>query len=173
MAIKDKDGNIYRLRGPNPLVANKSEWDIKDAKLINLKFKSEIQKDEKTNPVVEFKEKVVDIAKEINLKPEGKNINSIDFINEIKESNIEKANIVKLPKSNVESPTETDNINKLLNEKGDNYHCVPAISETEHTDTLYGYTRKTTNYGETFVFRGIVIDRSDLQLQIWTTMKLS
>jgi len=80
MAIKDKDGNVYKLRGPNPLVKNKSDWDSSKIKLINFDhLKEEIVKDieKKLNNV-----KKNQIEKE-NRKEESKVIKSDDFVKDI------------------------------------------------------------------------------------------
>ena len=46
MGIKDKDGNVYKLRGPNPIMNKQDQWDKSKIKLINAKWEDIIFEDE-------------------------------------------------------------------------------------------------------------------------------
>ncbi len=69
MAIKDRDGNIYKLKGPNPLMKTQDVWDKKHIKLINFDTKNETIEEDPKNPVKEFEEQIPDISK-IMAEPE-------------------------------------------------------------------------------------------------------
>lgn len=63
MAIKDKNGNVFKLRGPNPILEKQEIWDKSQVKLINITQEELVVEDEK-NPIEQFKEEyqVPDIA---------------------------------------------------------------------------------------------------------------
>lgn len=169
MSIKDKDGNVYKLRGPNPLVKNRNDWDKNKITLINFKkIKEEIFEDKKKNI-----KKPIDIAEDLSLfqGPEpSKKISAQDFIEKIAEP---------------EQPPEEDkkefkiNINvderaaRALLERGVEYYCSPVIGHKEIVDELYGTSYKTPKYGTKFLFDAIIVDQSDLQLQIWCVKDIS
>jgi hypothetical protein len=52
-------------------------------------------------------------------------------------------------------------------ERGVEYFCSPVIAYKEIVDELYGTSYKTPKYGTKFLFDAIIVDQSDLQLQIW------
>ena len=54
MGIKDKDGNVYKLRGPNPIMNKQDQWDKSKIKLINAKWEDIIFEDE-DNAIDKFK----------------------------------------------------------------------------------------------------------------------
>ena len=85
MAIKDKDGNVYKLRGPNPLVKNRSDWDRSKMKLINMgEWKSETIEDHSTTKYE--KENTIDIAEELDLfegPEQPKSVSASNFIQEL------------------------------------------------------------------------------------------
>ena len=47
MAITDKDGKVYKLQGPNPLMKDQDKWDMNDIVLHNFKWGSEVIEDTK------------------------------------------------------------------------------------------------------------------------------
>src|SRR5574343_933393 len=155
MAIKDKNGKVYRLRGTNPLMKEQLTWDTSKINLINFKWKSEVIVDN-NNPIKQLEETIVDLSEEINkvIKPK-------DFIEEIQHIE-EKKEEVKPIILNVEPRTA-----KILKERGVEYHCAPAIGEIIHKDDLYDSSYKTIKFGEKFIFDAVILDQSDLQLQFW------
>lgn len=187
MPIKDKDGSVYKLRGPNPLLKEQADWDTSSIKLINLGWKSEVVSDVR-NPIKEAKKNSRDIGEELGLteNPKTKAVPARDFIKEIAEPPVKKEPVkvpVKEPEPEpepeieievvYEEPSESVELNvdpnlaRILKERGVEYHCAPAVGEKTHTDDLYGTSYKTTVFGEAYIFDAIVIDESDLQLQFW------
>lgn len=161
MAIKNKDGTIFKLRGPNKLMKDQVEWDKAKLRFFNLGYKSEVIIDDK-NPVREMANSVIDIGKELNLqKNEAKVIPAKEFIEEICE----------VPEPIVEEKpvilNVDDRMSRLLRERSVEYYCAPCIGHNEHIDPLYQTKYKTTQFGDKFIFDAIIIDQSDLQLQFW------
>jgi hypothetical protein len=175
MAITDKEGNVYKLRGPNPLMKDqKQDWDRKKLEFINMGWENEIIEDAR-NPVEKFKTdfNVVDIGEQLGLVPneETKTVPARKFVEEIaKPEPIEQVAIVTPPK---EEPKEEVVLNvppqlaSILKQRGVEYYCAPAVGKNLHTDDLYGESYYTMQYGNQFVFDAVVIDMSDLELQFW------
>lgn len=174
MAIRDKDGNVYKLKGVNPIMRDQVDWDKKKMRLINMKeWKTEIVEDAR-NPVEEFKTdfNVVNIGEDLNLfqgpePPQTEVVKAQDFIDDInanqeqpepKETELQKEEVV----FDLDPRTA-----RLIRERGVEYYCAPAIGSKEHRDDLYDSSYTTTQYGEKFVFDAILVDQSDFELQFW------
>src|SRR4051812_41372027 len=88
MTIKNRDGSVFKLRGPNPIMAQQSEWDRSKMRVLNLAWNSEVVED-KRNPIREMKKQVIDVAEVIGfeepIKPEPKPkvVPAKNFIKEI------------------------------------------------------------------------------------------
>jgi len=173
MSIKDKDGNVYKLRGPNPLVKNRADWDKNHIELINIgKWKAEVLEDKNKE-----ESSIPDIAKSLNFyeepEPPAKTVSPDEFLKEITE--IEK--IEETPVETKQQKTAIINVPEILaqaiRDRGVEYYCAPVIGENKFTDDLYGSTYKTNKYGNKFLFDAIVIDQSDLQLQFWCLKDLT
>lgn len=182
MAIKDKDGSVYKLRGPNPLMKSQEDWDKKDLKLINMKqWKSETIKDE-NNPIEKFKENfnVVELGEKLDLfkgpeNPKTTVIGGSDFIDDINsEIDIEQP-LEKIEEVEVEIEVAEEQVNlhidenmaRLIKTRGAEFYCAPSIGVKEHVDDLYGDSYTTIKYGDAFLFDAVLIDESDFQLQFW------
>jgi hypothetical protein len=178
MAIKDRDGNVYKLRGPNPLCKDRSDWDKTKIKLINLKdIKTEIIHDE-NNPLKKAKQNIVNISERLGLfegPEESKIIPPQEFMEEAAAVAIEEP----LIENSFNSPTPgvtinvNENVARILQERGVECHCVPVIGYKKIVDDLYGSSYSTPKYGTQFLFDAIIIDQSDLQLQIWCIKELT
>ena len=180
MAIKDKDGNVYRLKGVNPIMRDQADWDKKKMQLINMKsWKSEVVEDER-NPVNKFKTdfNVVDIGEDLNLfkgpePPQTEVVKAEEFIQDIN-SVIDEP---KFPEVEPEPEPEVvlnvdDRMARLIRERGAEYYCAPSIGTKEHRDELYGSSYTTTQYGKPYLFDAVVVDQSDFELQFWCVRPL-
>lgn len=162
MAIKNKDGSVFKLRCPNPLMKDMADWDKTKLQLINMEWKSEVVIDERS-PVKEAQENIIDIGEELNL--ESISISPQEFIEEIVVPTVKEP---ETPVITADSQTA-----KLLKERGVTYFCAPVIGFKVHTDDLYGESYQTPQYGEKFLFDAIVIEESDMQLQFWCVRSIS
>ena len=171
MAIKDKDGNVYKLRGPNPMMKEQKPWDLKHVKLLNFNWKEETKKDT-ANPIQKFKEDydVVDIGEKLSLElnpiQEDKVVAGVDdFLTGLKDSMpvavVEKKEEPPKPKEEVSFDDKTK---KLLDKNKVIVLCAPAI-ETEIKDELYGDSYKRTTYGSKTEFPAIIIEQNDFVLR--------
>lgn len=146
MTILNKDGNVYVLKGPNPLVKKQQSWNKNELIFHNFQW-------QEINFNYKDKEKV---TKKIKLPKVKENL-------EIPET---KEKIEEVPKPIKQKQDNKDfelNIKyKVLS------HCLPAIVENKK-DSFYGESWKKIKYGEKIIFPLIVIDATDLSFDFWTS----
>jgi hypothetical protein len=171
MAIKDKEGKVYTLRGPNPLMKAQQEWDKSRIKLFNMRVRHEEVVTDLRNPVEAFNATVVDIGQDLKLKAKEKRAKTIEprkFIEEIREMPKEEPpQIFRMPEPEAPVLNVDPKMARILKERGVEYYCAPAIGRKTFTDDFYGSTYDTIEYGDKFVFDAVIIDQSDLELQFW------
>lgn len=174
MAIKDRDGKVYKLRGPNPLLKTQQEWDRSRIQLHNMgHWTSEVVTDER-NPVEEMNANIINIGEELKLTPNPDRTKTIDprsFIEQIQQAEpkpVPQAKEKPVPVLNVDNKTA-----RLLKERGVTYFCAPAVGKRTHTDDLYGTSYDVIEYGPKFLFDAIIIDQSDLELQFWCVKSIT
>lgn len=153
--IKNKDGTIYKLQSPNPLVKEQVFWADKGEYIVhNLNWQKILIQLQDLIPEFEPEEIPVEVKlpeKEINV--------------DVKEPPAVTPPIVEpliVPKETKNSL----NLNNLVL-----MHCQPTISKT-HTDELYGDSYSKTSYGEKFTFEALVVQREDFTMLFWTNLKL-
>jgi hypothetical protein len=172
MAIKDKDGKVYKLRGPNPLLKSQQEWDNTKIKLFNMNSRQEEVVEDIRNPIEKFNANVVDIGEDLKLKKKNraKVVEPSKFMDEIREMPKEETpTVFKMPEPVVtQTVLNVDpKMARILKERGAEYYCAPAIGRKNFTDDFYGSTYDVIEYGDKFIFDAVVIDQSDLELQFW------
>lgn len=156
MAIKNKDGSVYKLRGPNPLMQTQQEWDRSKLNLFNIGA-------QKREIVIEAKpEDHITTIKKTPVKPKARVIEARKFIEEIKSEPVAPVIQQQIPPK----PREDDQATRLLKERGVTFYCAPAISRTVKDD-FYGNSYGVLEYGDKYEFRAVPIDESDLELQFW------
>jgi hypothetical protein len=181
MPIKNKDGTVYKLKEPNPLV-KEQEWGLLDSELIFHNFDwtdKTISADSNPNPLssdFEVKDKVVSDFPEIKAEPkETEVMTGDDFLKGVEEATTEAEiddveNVVLKDPEPIKAPESNPSNAKLKNVVI--MHCSPAeIRERE--DDLYGDIYKTIQYGEKFTFESVILERNDLYIRFWTNVDLS
>lgn len=157
MAIRDRNGAIYKLRGPNKLMENQQLWDQQHVRIINMNF-DRITIVDQNNPHREFIESydVVDIGEELGLVDNSVTISAQKFIDEINEP-VQK-HIIDRPK-------------RMLDRNSIKIWCVPVVWK-KTVDSLYGDVRTTKRYGNKFVFDGVVVMDTDLAMRFWSETEI-
>jgi len=154
MVIKNKNGTVFKLRGPNPLMKKQKSWDDnEDFILHNCEWDNETLEDH-GGVVVE--------KSDFNVKSD------LQAEEPIKEEPIKiKEKIDNAPKSESTSyePQKTFQLENKIK-----IHCLPLIT-TEHHDELYDEIRKSQQYGSKFLFEGIIINQNDFSLIFWSDIK--
>ena len=144
MAIRNKDGSIYKLRGPNPLMQNQDSWDHSKVELINFSQDSEKVTDPQ-NPAKKFEQQhnVVDIGKKLKLEDIGKLVAPVH------------------PKEPPKQPPSEIERRKIQ------FLAVVAI-EHSTTDSLYGDVSRRIKYSAPTNFTGIILNQADIGIEFWT-----
>lgn len=156
MAIKNKDGSAFILRGPNLLMMHQQDWNKSKVRYINMgNWKCDVVEDAQEN--------VVTIQ-----KPEEKSVpvTAKQFLEELRTIPVTKPEPEPEPESKPEPPVNQE-LKNLFERKGYKYFCAPAIGTKTHVDSLYGNTYKTTQYGEKYLFDALVMNQNDLELVLW------
>jgi len=164
MAIFTKDGKMYVVEGPNPLVKQQVPWD--PSKLVFHNFEWE---DIKSNPKRPAESK---------RKPEFATAQPAPAVADPPQEAVEPE--VSIPKPSPEPPP-IENESKEEGSSSDDKqfdlpyikykvlcHCLPARVE-QRKDSLYGESWGRVKYGAKFVFPCIVISSSDLVFEFWTS----
>lgn len=181
--IKNKNGDVYVLDGPNKLAAEQVSWNMQDLEFYNFTW-DDVYFDKKANPRAETSVNST-IGQEVRMPAPTQS--SVPFPSrpiEIKPNPSQDIKIKEpepepeMPKPEPE-PTPTHRTEPSNDSKWGDYkfpllkrkvlmHCLPAKIKTGQ-DVLYGEKWTSVSYGEKFVFPSVVTQNSDLALQFWTT----
>ncbi len=172
--IKDKNGNIYVLEGPNKLAEGQCSWNMDSLEFYNLKW-DDIYFDKNAQPSTKnslnstigqevrypapVKEPLVKPVQSAPVQPEPAPVQP--------EPEPEPVQEEKETSSNDKDSKWTDYKFPLLKRKV-LMHCLPAKIETGQ-DNFYGEKWIKVSYGEKFIFPSVVTKNSDLILEFWTT----
>lgn len=159
--IFKKDGSIYQLRGPNPIMSQQKLWDA-DEKLVlhNCKWKAALV----DKPVKE---------QSSNFKPQTpelptSNENSLQISDQVPDEPVEVEFVesVELEITKTEATTLDPNIKRTI------MHCLQA-EEYDVVDELYGDVRKKYKFKTQFTVEVVILSITDLSLVFWTTKNLN
>lgn len=170
MAILDKHGKIYRLRGPNPLMQEQKTWNMNKVVLINMNNFANllsVADDKDVEHIV--KEKKSNYSKEVSEQP-GEN--TIKKQNE--EYKQKKPSSASLKQTNEKVNIDRDvkeRIDRLLKEKGVLFYCAIPVSE-EYTDELYGEKYVKHSYRDYQLIKCIIVYETDLKLKFWSSREI-
>lgn len=160
MTIKNKDGSVFKLVGPNPMAKNQHIWNETEDDCIveNMKWASLILPDEREASRFNTDLKVpedasIDTEEELIVEPKE----------EIKEITPEVPIPVVTPeiKETAQPKTKLKNIVDIW--------CLPAVLR-EHVDELYGSKQFTIEYLERLMFEGIIVENTGLSMLFWTNI---
>lgn len=150
MALRNKDGTLYKLEGPNPVMKDQKIWG--DYTVHNMKWESEKKAD--TTPKVEIPKKET-------------------FIEELERTKEVIPEVIQEEIKIVETVPEVVEIKEIVKDENEIeksfIYCLPAFIK-EKKDTLYNETYKTIQYGSPTSFEGVIISQTDLSIQIWTNV---
>ena len=148
MTILDKEGKVYTLTGPNPLVEKQATWDQSGLIFHNFEWDEIKSKSESSNK----KQKISEM-------PAAPKVPAEEPIRQIE----------KEPEVRVQ---ETQDDGREFDLPYIKYkvlsYCLPANVQ-EKKDSLYGDSWSTVKYGKKFVFPSVIISSTDLSLELWTS----
>jgi hypothetical protein len=147
--IKNKDGTVFKLQGPNPLV-KEQEWIPEEQfDLVNFNWKEMVFSD--AIPKQSSPQSVVPKAVEITVE--------------------ESREVTVPPPLPTPPPAASTNATGIKEENIVIMHCLPAVVST-NKDELYDESYSRTVYGNKFTLDSVVLERSDLAIIFWTKIKL-
>jgi len=196
MPIKDRDGKVYKLQGPNPVMKEQDLWDKSKLKFINFKTEDEVVKDDGKRTVIsdvinkEGPRPKEDIENVLVLSPEPK-IDPKPIIQEVPVVEVvikpEPEPVVEVkaperilppkPKSEMsrtsgEQPEfYNDDQKAKIRQKKIQVYCLPVF-DRKVKDDIYGDTFTVKAYGDKFTFEAVMVEEEDLFCRFWTNTEI-
>jgi len=195
MAIRNKDGSVYKLSSPNPLVKDQNKWDIKKEKVVlhNCIWENITISDDgvvhehssdfgKLGKITNAWMKLDDAEDVVVVPAPNAETVVVDYIEKpIFEENQE---VIKSTQPVIVEKPLLANANKeklvpVIKEEKPVFtvprlknkvlmHCLPAHTVSRQT-SFYEETFFRIKYGEKFIFEAVLIDGSDLEIVFWST----
>lgn len=154
MTLYNKDGSIYKLSAPNPVMKEQEIW----TKFIvhNMKWKPEYKEDGSV---------VMPIESDISLEPKTQ---SEIFLDELSSS---KEEIVPIVEKKIEIKEDTNKIIKPKDKIDKVFvYCLPAIIK-EKQDDLYGDVFRVIEYQDPTSFEAVILSHNDMGIEMWSSVK--
>lgn len=167
MTLYNKDGSVYTLSGPNPLMRDQKFWE--DFTTHNMKWNAETDKD-RTEVTPLASDFFTDTFKDGSFVDALKESKDDIKVSEVKVESIIEPEKVETNVTETRTPiTRHDTKNDLTPDEIEKtfIHCLPA-SIREKKDSLYGDVYRTVQYGKPFSFEGVLTAHTDFQIDIWT-----
>lgn len=164
MPIKNKDGSVYKLQGPNPLMKSQ-DLDGENVIIHNLNPEEVIGED----PSRQYREipnpfEVVDIQQSVEefMGDELPQVEEPEVQQPLAPKPVqEPPKVVEPPKPKPKQPIE----GKLV------AWCLPAILK-EEVNPLYGEVKRSLSYGEKFSLETVVLNRSIVSVDFWSPVNI-
>jgi hypothetical protein len=159
MTLKNKDGSVYRLAGPNPVMKTQEIWE--GFKVHNMQWDGETAKD--TNQVAPLTSDFDVRDTFLSALDKAKaDIKVSEAKTESTPPQVERKPVVQPDLQREELRASTDSgIEKTF------IHCLPAVLRTRK-DSLYGDSYTTVQYGKPTSFEGVILNQQDLFIEVWT-----
>lgn len=164
MAIFNKDGKVYVLEGPNPLVEKQVSWDFSKLLFHNFNW-DEVTSAEKLprRPITS------QVAAEQNKEPANEVFLSHNTKRSEEEAVPAKKEMTSSQDAAIEEPPPEPKEFDLphIKHKVLSY-CLPAKVHNK-TDKFYGESWMRITYGEKIIFPSVMVESTDLQIQFWSS----
>lgn len=147
MAIFNKDGKVYVLEGPNPLVEKQVKWEPSQMVFHNFKWDEVTMKGQQVKKPVRPPE------------PPPLEVTPVPMVRNDPEEIKEEAPTPGEPRRDFDLPHIK---HKVLS------YCLPAKVERK-TDKLYGESWMKVSYGKKIVFPSVMTDVTDFRIEFWTS----
>ena len=176
MAIKNKDGTIYEVRKPNPLMKNQDTWD--NFKTYNMNMDGSIvEKLLKKYPVDE--KIIIGNAQVISNKNNKVELISIDekplpsptewplptLPPPVSQKIVKKINTDNIEAKNVQKPIIINS--KIAHMPKNLLNCLLAKVEKKY-DSLYEDMKVKIRYSKEMSFEAVILEENDLEFNFWT-----
>jgi hypothetical protein len=155
MTLYNKDGSVYKLAGPNPVMKEQKLWG--DFVTHNMKWTPEVSENNtEINPIDSdfyVRDSFLDALNEAK-----EEIKVVETKQEEKPVEFHKIVVKEDPEN---KPSLPDEIEKTF------IYCLPAEIR-ERKDSLYGETYKTVQYGKATSFEAVILNQNDFVFEVWT-----
>lgn len=176
MVIVNKDGSVYKIRGPNPIMKSQDVWE--GFEIHNMNFEEHIV-DGKVMP--QRKSNKINLGQTtITTEEKPAETIKIDAPRHVEPAEEYKVEVVPPPPPDkpfikpqgdeevVIRPTHVNQ--KLASYRKTVLHCLPAIVKTV-VDNLYMDRSFKVSYGKKFTFEAIIVEETDLEIVFWTHLE--
>lgn len=153
MPILDREGKVYSLRGPNPIMESQDTWDYSQIILLNFKPETPIILPDSKRPNR--------IVTERKLSPAEEFLQELSMPDPV-------AEVIILDEEEEEGDAQ---LTVLMREHSILFLCIPVTNRTQH-DSVYGDRYISQEYGEQIELHAIITDESDLALEFWSPVQL-
>jgi hypothetical protein len=162
MPIKNKDGTLFKLESPNPIMSEQMLWEKDQMIIHNMpKFGQPVVMKDSTEPVKQAFDKMPIVGK-ITEPTQEQELPTI-----VKTT--EPPTVVKKDIPDIVDKLDDDGITTVMEGEIDVW-CLPA-KYVEVVDSIYDQKYKKLKYGNKFIFQGYLIEQADLFTIIWTKTK--
>lgn len=149
MPIKNKDGSVFKLQGPNPLMKTQ-DLDGENIIVHNLNPEEVIGEDlSRQHRDIPNPFQVIDLQQSVE-----------EFLEETP-----KPAVVEVPAPPKVETKPKPVANKLV------AWCLPAAVR-EEVSPLYGEVKRSVSYGEKFSFETVVVNRSIVSVDFWSPVSI-
>jgi hypothetical protein len=164
MALKNKDGSVYRLRGPNPILKDQKLWE--SFQTHNMHWQGDTSPDGSELQAIktdfQVRNNFLDDLDQAAAEQEAQ-ITEIKVVETLK-----KPETIKVTENRVvEAPAPENIVAKAIDVSKIFIHCLPAVI-SDKKDAVYGDNYQTIKYNKPFSFEGVLLDQSDLTFKFWT-----
>lgn len=169
MTIKNKEGKVYVITGPNKLAKAQIAWDFKKLIFHNFSWpeiRSGISEKKSAPNKIKIPTDISEPFKDTLIFP-----NEESRVVEKKIEDNQEINVVDIPVP-VEENKNQENKNLEFELPPIKYkvlmHCLPAEKKI-YQDSLYGESWSKITYKEKFIFPAVIISNEDLFMSFWST----
>lgn len=146
MALLDKNGKIYTLSRPNPIMTDQELWVQKEKLIFHNKIGKSVVLLDEARPV----ERITDFAFDAKVLAQTQEMlgkQEPEIVTSLEEPEVGGAEDEKMQ-----------------------VWCLPA-SYKEYKDNLYGEKYRKVRYGNKFLAEAIILEQEDLFMTMWTNTK--
>lgn len=157
MTLYNKDGSVYRLNGPNPIMKEQQIWN----KFVvhNMKWRPEYKDDGTV---------IMPLESDLSLSPRTQTEVFLDELSKSKETDPEVITPIIEKKIEIrEAPKEKSKLGAGIEKTF--VYCLPAIIK-EKTDNLYGDIFKLIQYDKPTSFEAVILSQSDMSIEMWSSV---
>lgn len=167
MAIFTKDGKMYIVEGPNPLVEKQASWERSKLVFHNFEWEDISQKASRTATAQKIQKDRSPVIPPAEPPPLAQ---SVAATNEPEDevATAEEEPTPPQPEPEAKEEAEQREFDLPYIKYKVLCHCLPAKIE-QRNDSFYGESWGRIKYGKKFVFPCVVVSSGDLTLEFWTS----